>query len=231
MKKTNTHPESPPTRPDTTELVKKKFDKLADTYEKALEKFKYFGVDHLSRIFLRHVENCSQHNQFDVLDLGCGTGLCGQRFKPFARSLDGIDLSPKMLEIARNLDIYNQLYSDDVLTYLTKAQSNTYDLVTSAGVFVYLNELQTVFTSCFSILWPGGLLVFTIDRHDEIIADVMPRPRSDLMFTYSQTYVERSLHSAGFHLIAMEKIDDRLNWQDQAPVPAFAVLAMRPDSI
>jgi predicted TPR repeat methyltransferase len=215
-------------QPDETDLVKKRFDKLAETYEQALTRFKYFGVDHLYRVFLHHIEDGSQIDRFDILDLGCGTGLCGQKFKPFARKLDGVDLSPKMLDVARNLGIYDQLHSDDVQAYLTRAQPNTYDLVTAAGLFVYLNKLQTVFARCFSVLRPGGMFVFTIDRHVENVKDVMPRPRSGLMFTFSREYVERSLHSAGFQLITVETIDDRLNWHDQAPVPAFAVLAKRP---
>ena len=218
-------------RRNTTELVKKRFESLAGVYEKALEKSKYFGVAHMARVFSRHIDDGLQHNQFDVLDLGCGTGLCGRNFKPFARRLDGVDLSPRMLDIARNLGIYDQLYSGDVIAYFAQAHPNTYDIATSAGLFVYLNELQVVFNSCFSILRPGGLFVFTIDRHDGIIADVLPSPRSDLMFTYGKAYVERCLHSAGFRLIALEKIDDRLDWQNQEPVPAFVVLAMRPGGV
>ena len=35
-----------------------------------------------------------------ILDLGCGTGLAGMAFKSRARLLDGIDLSPAMIEKA-----------------------------------------------------------------------------------------------------------------------------------
>ena len=31
---------------------------------------------------------------FDILDLGCGTGLAGEAFRDLARRLDGVDLSP-----------------------------------------------------------------------------------------------------------------------------------------
>ena len=37
---------------------------------------------------------------YDVLDAGCGTGLCGALLKPFARSLTGVDLSSGMLRKA-----------------------------------------------------------------------------------------------------------------------------------
>src|SRR6188768_3345287 len=37
----------------------------------------------------------------DVLEVGCGTGLVLRRIAEFARSARGVDLSPKMLELAR----------------------------------------------------------------------------------------------------------------------------------
>ena len=42
----------------------------------------------------------------DILDLGCGTGLAGEAFKSLARRLDGIDLSPLMIERAKGRGIY-----------------------------------------------------------------------------------------------------------------------------
>jgi predicted TPR repeat methyltransferase len=39
--------------------------------------------------------------RLDILDLGCGTGLSGERFRACARRLDGVDLSPRMIERAR----------------------------------------------------------------------------------------------------------------------------------
>ncbi|WP_050977605.1 class I SAM-dependent DNA methyltransferase [Herbaspirillum lusitanum] len=39
--------------------------------------------------------------QYDVLDLGCGTGLCAPIVAAHARSLTGVDLSGKMLDQAR----------------------------------------------------------------------------------------------------------------------------------
>ena len=36
-----------------------------------------------------------------VLDLGCGTGLCGALMRPLASAIDGVDVSSAMLEQAR----------------------------------------------------------------------------------------------------------------------------------
>src|SRR5690606_41665954 len=53
---------------------------------------------------LRHLES-SYVRQFgaggDVLEVGCGTGLVLSRIREFAREARGVDLSPGMLELAR----------------------------------------------------------------------------------------------------------------------------------
>ena len=38
----------------------------------------------------------------DILDLGCGTGLCGKLLKPIANRLCGVDLSTGMIEKAKS---------------------------------------------------------------------------------------------------------------------------------
>src|SRR4029453_12822471 len=53
-----------------------------------------------------------------VLDLGCGTGLCGRLLKPIADRLDGVDLSANMLEKAAKRGIYADLVHADIGEYL-----------------------------------------------------------------------------------------------------------------
>ena len=43
-----------------------------------------------------------------IVDLGCGTGLTGAAFKPYAKRLVGIDLSPKMIEVADQVKAINE---------------------------------------------------------------------------------------------------------------------------
>src|SRR5262249_41969576 len=52
-----------------------------------------------------------------ILDLGCGTGLVGEAFKDLANGrgrLDGIDLAPRMIEVARARGIYSELILGDL---------------------------------------------------------------------------------------------------------------------
>lgn len=210
-----------------TQQVRNRFDKVADTYDQSLQKFPYYGLDHMVRVFDAHTDAARRAQGFDMLDLGCGTGLCGGRFKPCARRLDGVDLSPKMLEAARRLAVYDDLRAADLHEHLAQAGPATYDLVTSAGVFVYLVDLLPVFKGCFSLLRPGGWFLFTIDRHDDPVADVRLRAGSDLMHTFRRGYLEDGLKASGFEVVCLEAMDDRLSWKDLTPIPAFVVLARK----
>ncbi|MBV9078648.1 MAG: methyltransferase domain-containing protein, partial [Methylobacteriaceae bacterium] len=69
-----------------------------------------------------------------VLDLGCGTGLAGEAFRPNAARLVGIDLSPAMVRKAEEKRIYDALHVADLLDWLREAGPGSADLVVAADV-------------------------------------------------------------------------------------------------
>jgi predicted TPR repeat methyltransferase len=97
-----------------------------------------------------------------VLDLGCGTGLCGPLFRDPAETLIGVDLSPGMLAKAQEKNVYDELIEGD-LTDALRAESGTLDLVVSADVFVYVGALREVFAGCAAAIRPGGLFAFSVE--------------------------------------------------------------------
>jgi len=98
-----------------------------------------------------------------VLDLGCGTGLCGQGIRARAGRLSGIDLSPAMVERARARGVYDTLQVADITTYLQTCDA-VFDLVLAADVFIYVGALEPVFEALLPRLAPGGWLAFTIEE-------------------------------------------------------------------
>ena len=53
-----------------------------------------------------------------ALDLGCGTGLVGERLRKMVRRLEGVDLSEAMLAEARRKQIYDRLHKGDLTQFL-----------------------------------------------------------------------------------------------------------------
>ena len=90
----------------------------------------------------------------DVLDLGCGTGLAGEAFKALSRRLDGVDLSPLMVERAKARSIYDALFVADIETFLEHSVRK-YDLLIAADTLVYFGDLSRVFSAAQLCLTAG----------------------------------------------------------------------------
>lgn len=70
-----------------------------------------------------------------ILDAGCGTGLVAEALSQANKfTIDGIDLSPAMLKVARQTGIYRDLTIGDLNQKIEKPDE-TYDIVTCAGTF------------------------------------------------------------------------------------------------
>ena len=100
-------------------------------------------------------------------DLGCGTGRTGAwlRARGVAR-LDGIDLTPEMLAIARVREIYDILGEADVGA--TGLEGGVYDLVTTCLVDEHLRDLRPLYREASRLLRPGGVHVL-IGYHPHFI--------------------------------------------------------------
>jgi predicted TPR repeat methyltransferase len=132
----------------------------------------------------------------DVIDLGCGTGLCGVRLRPVARRLIGVDLTPRMIEKARSRGVYDALWCLDIVEALRTAGLRV-DVVVAADVFIYVGELAPVFEAAAGALRPGGLLAFTIERAERGDYVLLPSRR----YAQSPGYVRGLAESCGFDLI------------------------------
>ncbi|MEZ6034486.1 MAG: tetratricopeptide repeat protein [Planctomycetaceae bacterium] len=99
-----------------------------------------------------------------ALDLGCGTGLCGEVFKSIVECLVGVDLSSQMVSAARQRGIYHDLKVSDIGTFLDDEVVES-DLVLAADVFVYIGDLSDTFVRVSRILRTGGLFAFSVEAN------------------------------------------------------------------
>lgn len=129
-----------------------------------------------------------------VLDLGCGSGLCGSLIAPLADTVDGVDVSRAMLDQARRLDVYRDLAHADLASFLIETTRHV-DLVLAADVFIYVGELSAVFQSVRRILEPGGCFAFTVERPPKG-QDIHLLP--SLRYAHSESYVRQLAADHGF---------------------------------
>ncbi|MBB3934392.1 class I SAM-dependent DNA methyltransferase [Aureimonas phyllosphaerae] len=171
------------------------FDQYADGFEDALvRRLEYRVPDLLSDL----IDRAAPGARFAAaLDLGCGTGLMGERLKPLCDRLDGIDLSAGMLEKARRKRLYDTLLEGDILAAPRLGDSG-YDLVTAADVLTYLGDLRPVFAHTASLQDAGGWLAFSTERAEDDAGFVL---RPSLRYAHSVDYLEAALQDAGYAVV------------------------------
>lgn len=91
----------------------------------------------------------------DVLEVGCGTGLVLQRIQQFAKSARGVDLSPGMLEKARQrgLDVV-----EGSATALPFADAS-FDVTCSFKVLAHVPEIEKALSEMARVTRPGGCII------------------------------------------------------------------------
>lgn len=129
-----------------------------------------------------------------VLDLGCGSGLCGPLIRPLADSIVGVDVSRAMLEQARQRGVYRELVHDDLVGFLSGTTLRP-NLILAADVFIYVGDLSSVFESVRRILDNAGCFAFTVERAaDGQEMQLLP----SLRYAHSESYVRQLAQHHGF---------------------------------
>jgi len=183
------------------EYVRRVFDGCARTFEKTLvENLQYKTPELLFDLVRPYLTN-----EMTVLDLGCGTGLGSQFYRPFAKKLIGVDVSLKMLEKAAEKKIYDRLEAVDILQDWKFPQK--FDLIYSSDVFVYFGNLYPIIRSASSYLVSGGIIAFSAERLDDPSMGYRLFPSS--RYAHSQAYIQDVLSHHGLHILEETKADIR----------------------
>jgi predicted TPR repeat methyltransferase len=156
-----------------------------------------------------------------MLDLGCGTGLGGAAFRPFADWLGGVDLSPAMVAQAAQKGLYDRLVAADITACLAdEATDNAkYHLVLAADVFVYLNDLAPIIAAVARVLAPRGIFAFTVETHAGGGVKLLPT----LRYAHGEAYVRTALADAG--LTAAHLATASVRNEKGVPVDSLVVVA------
>lgn len=201
--------------------IEQTFDGFAGSFDAKLAKLSYRAPQLVAAMLGDPDADASK--KFDVLDAGCGTGLCGPLVTPHARRLVGVDLSARMLDQARTRNVYDELIQCELTAYL-RDSSEEFDVIVSADTLVYFGPLDEVVTAAAGALRPGGRLIFTVE---ELIEDnagagysISPHGR----YSHARGYLERALMNAG---LQPEIVQAELRMEAGDPVPGLVVRATK----
>lgn len=175
-------------------LIAELFDTYSTSFEQHLTERLEYRVPKDLVALVGASPDASRH----VLDLGCGTGLAGVELRPYARTLVGSDLSPRMVARAAQRGIYDELHCEDLVKTLARARE--VDLIVAADVVIYVGALEAMFTACASALRPGGILAFSVERSER--EDYVLQPT--LRYAHADAYIRRLAAAHGLAVARTE---------------------------
>ena len=182
----------------TAVYVRRLFDQHAETFDTSLlQRLDYRGP----AVLLEAVTAVTGERPRigTMLDLGCGTGLSGEAFRPYADWLVGVDLSQFLAAEAE--------------------AGARYHLILSADVFVYVSDLGPVMAASAQVLAGGGLLAFTVETHpgDGVVL------QQTLRYAHGAAHVRAAIEGAGLALLRLAPASTRT--EKGAAVAGLVVVA------
>lgn len=164
------------------------FDAFAPTYDETMQQLEAKGLSYATD----YLNQTAREKYAHVLDLACGTGQFAELFQKKYDELTGVDISEKMLDLARAKNRYTRLIQNDVISFL-ETDTVKYDLILAVELTNYLSELTTFFTQTAKHLMPDGLFVMTNETNEKEDIFLSPQGR----YLYRKSYVEETAKKAG----------------------------------
>jgi predicted TPR repeat methyltransferase len=199
--------------------VRHLFDQFSTDYDNRM----LGELNYRAHVILRELADLvlMDRRELDILDLGCGTGLTGAAFSDIARRLNGVDLSPRMIECALARAIYERLTVADLEAALSE-DGPSYDVILAADTFVYVGDLGPALRGARRRLKPGGFVLFTTERVNGQDYELGPKRR----YRHSEDYVRSKARRCGLDVMGILRCSPRL--EAHQPVDGLAVALQRP---
>jgi predicted TPR repeat methyltransferase len=202
-------------------FIEATFDSFAGSFDAKLAKLLYRAPALVAEMLADSGWEASK--SLDVLDAGCGTGLCGPLIAPYARRLVGVDLSSRMLAQARARNVYDEVVKGELTAYLRDCLA-AFDVIVSADTLVYFGSLHDIVGAAAGALRPGGRFIFTVE---ELIDD--PRESEFAIslhgrYCHTPAYLEQVLRGAN---LLPEIVPAHLRLEAGDPVQGLVVRATK----
>ena len=205
-------------------FVETTFDSFAASFDSKLAKLAYRAPALVGEMLAEAGVEASKG--LDVLDAGCGTGLCGPLIARYARRLVGVDLSAPMIAQARARNVYDELVKCELTAYLGTS-TGAFDVIVSADTLVYFGPLEDVVAASANALRPGGWLIFTVEELIDAGSEAGYSISLSGRYRHTRPYLERVLANAN---LRSEIVPAELRLEAGDPVPGLVVRGTKPTS-
>jgi SAM-dependent methyltransferase len=214
--------------------VREGYGEWARTYEQTVQ-------DEMDLRLLDRLASVDWPSQRAVLDLACGTGRIGAwlRGRCPAAAIDGVDMTPEMLDVARARGVYRTLRLADVAD--TGLGAGSYDCCTQSLADEHLADLAPVYREAARVTRRGGAFVL-VGYHPYFLLAGVPthfdrkpgEPITIRSYVHLPSDHVKAAHAAGLALAEMEEglVDDawlakKPRWLQYAGLPISFVMVWR----
>ncbi|TLY51412.1 MAG: bifunctional 2-polyprenyl-6-hydroxyphenol methylase/3-demethylubiquinol 3-O-methyltransferase UbiG [Gammaproteobacteria bacterium] len=183
-----------------------KFDKLAATW--------WDPLHDLNPVRLNYIAERMALKGARVLDVGCGGGILSEALATAGADVTGIDLAPRVLEVAR-LHLHESNHQIDYreisVEALAAEMPAAFDAISCMEMLEHVPDPGSVVQSCATLLKPGGrLFLSTLNRTPlafgaaivgaEYALNLLPRGTHHYAQFIRPSELAAALRSAGFEL-------------------------------
>jgi predicted TPR repeat methyltransferase len=211
--------EAPPPRASDS-CIQRLYARFSGFYEdNVVGQLHYEGPAHIAAMLKTKLGDQSHLN---ILDLGCGTGLGGRELRRWARHLVGIDLSPEMIELAKATGLYDELEVGEITSWLSETERPELELIAAFDSMIYFGDLRQVLIPASHRLFPGGRMVFSVERAEKPSFQLTDSGR----YQHSRQHISEAATEAGF--LVEEMSEAILRYEYGEPVHGLVALLRRP---
>ena len=164
------------------EYVKNLFDDYAERFNDSLVQGLQYKLPFIIKDLIQNISSKSKFAK--TIDLGCGTGLSGNGLSEISEHLSGIDISENMISKADELDVYDNLYTGDIVEVLNAVQEN-FDLFVALDVLIYVGDVESIFKTVHKYSNPESIFVFSTEIQEESGYSLLSSSR----YSHSDSYI------------------------------------------
>jgi len=122
--------------------------------------------------------NTYSHQDYAVLDLGCGSGVLTFHAAQKNTSVLGVDGSHEMLKLCQKkkdtFSIHNATFVQHHIHSLPQHLDDKFDLILCSSVLEYLEDIHDSFQLISSFLKRDGALIFSLPNGDSLYRKLQP---------------------------------------------------------
>lgn len=190
---------------DSTRSVRDSYDRLADEYARQIyNELRHKPLDR--ELLIRFAVDTAGRGE--VCDMGCGPGQIARYLRDAGATVFGLDLSPRMLEQARQLNPDISFREGNMMALDLPDEALAGIAAFYAIVNIPRESHPMVFREMERVLQPGGLLLLAFHTGDEVhhATEELGIPISMDFFFLQPSAIQRQIEAAG---LVIEDIVER----------------------